>query len=1060
MFEGQKMLVYETPSSLIYARKLDTALRASTVDNLKIRLMEKDLKRDDHLLLHHYDNDTLLKAPAALELYALILSQVIYDSTMVGKRYTKAQTSWLRQAQAGIRQNIEIQCGWMLKNTDLGTARESMKDMNRRHRNENIPLLFENIAWLCHEFAKVVQKLYQIDSPQFLKKPPAEMQAEQVKHNYYHMDGIDLKMTWSHTITIYEFNKRAYLTPQPYVLMIHNKLADLMSVLTYAHSASGVCHPIGSFELTLEIVCEMVELATEFKSEYFTLIKTLEAFVTGEILIQIDDWDNSSFLRSVARDLEVKTGYQYRGSSLQKLLKRCDIPLRYEIGCLSKILGHPFVNMEEGSRALHQKTTEPLSINSLKVVECICYVKENYIRNHIAKFKSWPPCVLNSQHAPRILVEAIARNLDPNSHVLTQKYTPILLADYCFVDLRPNRKFSKLENFLPYLKDKTISLLRSQIFNDHLDNLRDDMAKSWADTRLLLAYLLHPKVVTDHVEYLDAYTRAANLDDFLDYLIIRIVPKEKELKDMYRGFGCKTYLERSRALVQEKNTMMFLEEFSDEQAMAIGEIDLGKKLYAFRTIQKAYKNHHVLRITVDASAWNNRHRSEVIDKVMSKTLDVIYEWPIFSKTHANYENSVFYVPDERCTYMWDGQQGGIEGLNQDTWVVVYIAELKTALAKFKVRYHLLVKGDDARIIMIIPPEYLTGRQLTLGDLKTSIVTEVSQVLGLFGQKVNIQESYGSEHFFAFSKDASCGTIELPQAYRKIQKCYGANNAFLPFSDEYVASTFSNAHSAAKASTSTVSCYRVALMWAQYYLIHGCSFHDLTELERLAFTLVPSVVGGLPMIYLHNMSVRAEADLLTPFIDLCEYCRVSYPKVYLVLKRFMRISRVLDNDPTGLMSDPYAIKIDKPSLPSTLLRKTIYPILKKIIKNEDIMDLFEADTDEIREKFLKTIKSLNVYNPKVIALLQACTPQGLIEELIRKFESSRSVQQLLIIKHGLSKTDAMLRRLIKAEVISRTGKGEGDPLFTLEIKDGDTVKSLGLQWMPLQGSICYNSRKVI
>lgn len=67
--------------------------------------------------------------------------------------------------------------------------------------------------------------------------------------------------------------------------------------------------------------------------------------------------------------------------------------------------------------------------------------------------------------------------------------------------------------------------------------------------------------------------------------------------------------------------MMFLEEFSNEQAMAIGEIDLSKKLYAFRTIQRAYKNHHVLRITVDA--WNNRHRSEVIDVAMKKTLDHI-----------------------------------------------------------------------------------------------------------------------------------------------------------------------------------------------------------------------------------------------------------------------------------------------------------------------------------------------------------------------------------------------------------------------------------------------------
>jgi len=304
----------------------------------------------------------------------------------------------------------------------------------------------------------------------------------------------------------------------------------------------------------------------------------------------------------------------------------------------------------------------------------------------------------------------------------------------------------------------------------------------------------------------------------------------------------------------------------------------------------------VLRITVDASAWNNRHRSEVIDKIMAPTLDQVYEWSIFSKTHLNYENSVFYVLDGKTTYMWDGQQGGIEGLNQDTWVVAYIAELKTALSKFNLRYHLLVKGDDARVILIIPPEYLRGQRLTLGELKNQLVTEVALVLGQYGQKINIQESYGSEHFFAFSKDASCGTIELPQAYRKIQKCYGTNNAFLPFADEYIASTFSNAHSACKTSTSTVACYRVALTWTQYYYIYGTSFHTMTDLERCAFSLIPSVVGGLPMIHLHNMSVRAEADLLTHFIDLCYYCRRYYPDIYNLLSRFMRIIITSNLDP--------------------------------------------------------------------------------------------------------------------------------------------------------------------
>lgn len=42
-----------------------------------------------------------------------------------------------------------------------------------------------------------------------------------------------------------------------------------------------------------------------------------------------------------------------------------------------------------------------------------------------------------------------------------------------------------------------------------------------------------------------------------------------------------------------------------------------------------------------------------------------------------------------------------------------------------------------------------------------------------------------------------------------------------------------------------------------------------------------------------------------------------------------------------------------------------------------------------------------------------------------------------------------------KVIQCTKKGVTDPLFTLEIKDGDTVKSLGLQWRPFQDEFHFN-----
>ncbi|KAK6060461.1 hypothetical protein COOONC_01880 [Cooperia oncophora] len=90
------------------------------------------------------------------------------------------------------------------------------------------------------------------------------------------------------------------------------------------------------------------------------------------------------------------------------------------------------------------------------------------------------------------------------------------------------------------------------------------------------------------------YNNSQDLEDVLDYLVIRIVPKERELKEIYRGFGCKSYEDRMRSICQEHNVMAFLEAYSDEQAMAVTELELQEKLVAFRQLARAYPQHKIL----------------------------------------------------------------------------------------------------------------------------------------------------------------------------------------------------------------------------------------------------------------------------------------------------------------------------------------------------------------------------------------------------------------------------------------------------------------------------------
>ncbi|KAK6044265.1 hypothetical protein COOONC_18229 [Cooperia oncophora] len=189
----------------------------------------------------------------------------------------------------------------------------------------------------------------------------------------------------------------------------------------------------------------------------------------------------------------------------------------------------------------------------------------------------------------------------------------------------------------------------------------------------------------------------------------------------------------------------------------------------------------------------------------------------------------------------EGQDGEIEGLNQDTWVATYIAQIKSALASIEYPYHILCKGDDVTVCFAIPPTiYETS---SMAEIRDDLVNRIASTLGELGHTIKTEESYGSETYFAFSKAASIASIELPQTLRKIQKVYGATNAFVATFDEYIGSAFSNAHSACKVSSQTCSQFLVACDRATWHILSTPAYSQLTDQQLLACLLVPNMLGG-------------------------------------------------------------------------------------------------------------------------------------------------------------------------------------------------------------------------
>lgn len=212
--------------------------------------------------------------------------------------------------------------------------------------------------------------------------------------------------------------------------------------------------------------------------------------------------------------------------------------------------------------------------------------------------------------------------------------------------------------------------------------------------------------------------------------------------------------------------------------------------------------------------------------IAGEVLDNIFGETMYRQFHDTYRHMFIYLPDANEVYHWQGQEGGIEGQDQYIWVHSYISHLKTVLSGFGLPFQLLVKGDDARVVILVPPQRLLNQ--TLDQVRAEMVAHITTGAGQFGHLMKPEESYGSSVYCSFSKNAFIRNTEQPQSFRKCQKAYGANNAFLNTIDDYVASSYSNCHSAAPTSPSPISCYVLAQWWMLIAVTRSPLYNDLPD----------------------------------------------------------------------------------------------------------------------------------------------------------------------------------------------------------------------------------------
>lgn len=258
--------------------------------------------------------------------------------------------------------------------------------------------------------------------------------------------------------------------------MIHNKLCSLLSILLYCKLSEGPFLEKGCYNIILSFIAEACDIIIRYKNNGFNMLKAIESLVIGDMIKEVEEWSNIIFLENLNMDLVEKTGFCYFGSKREEILAMSSIQLKSELSCMAKIVGYPYVDMDKGTRELqHHQTTEVVELNYKSIYISSLYVKKSFIQTYIQKHGNWPLVSVINPPLPSAMGYAMMNNKDPDSNIVKAKHGLVSIYDYSKIELLPCMEFTKIESIIPYLKDKTTAVCRTETLYKVLGVPADDI---------------------------------------------------------------------------------------------------------------------------------------------------------------------------------------------------------------------------------------------------------------------------------------------------------------------------------------------------------------------------------------------------------------------------------------------------------------------------------------------------------------------------------------------------------------------------------------------------------
>lgn len=946
----------------------------------------------------------------------IILTEGSMRSIMRGRDF-RTMTNTVQEAAA---KSVGVQISHYLSNTS---------ESYTQHVWESIDVWVNKLtmipspvmrAWAAAEdllcCLEIHRRLYEYSSNRHVLQR-TEGRMKNIRRRYQYNDGIALPSLQARCyiakdVCLMHVKGRLYLMDRPLFLELVNKCVELFCALVYSHMLDGTTMPVGHLDCARQfflVLSQEVDKwsptdSTTFNmakaNRGFSFLKTVEGLGVAVIIHREDGprgWVNSTLLNnlwSALYDDDIVDVQDMRDSDFGRLINVMKTEQIAELIGTIKLCGHPSIEFEKGLDKLYQRTHNNIVVDEEAVRNSSGVVKRDLLINFYKRHNRYPALDTQSVHLHPTIRRIITGHHPPHSSMFAHARNSLTSADWNTIDFLKNADFDPVDNQIVLLKDKALGITRSKVLRllaagENTWSQKD--RTSMVERRALLQFLLSDELTAQFHEYLSDFSQGDGLDaSVLEYLVIKLTAKELEEKPEGRMFGSSPLVERNRRIVMEMNVMNMMDLYEPDQLLTPDELSIIRKMYSFRHFGGMFPNHTLMQVSFDFSKWNNNMRRASIDVPAGAVLDPWFGTHLYCKTMLAYENALVYYTDQHRTRHWDGQLGGIEGLNQATWSLFFLGGIKHMLEERGLMYQVTVKGDDVRAAIAVPNQHM-GNAQAIEQMKNDILGDLQQLCHRMGWELNPHECFVSLSVIATSKQYQVNNTWLPASTKKAMKMASLSNLVFPTLEDVVSSIFSTAHSTCAQATVVLPAFATASLLSSLEIIRGIPRLVDQPLMVTAALVWPQVLGGPGSLPLQTFFVRGENDMLSVSISLLRYILLSDDDEMRQLVIYI-LSQELTNVPDGrlLLSDPYALSLEIPERPSTVMKRLLRDSLKKWTKNEHIQRLLSASTDDDEEQFISHLLSMVPYCAKVATTLWECSPFYIIEEILSRFMQSSTI----------------------------------------------------------------------